>query len=607
VAQTFPLIATYRKLLDLMSPREQRLFFLLLVLIMFMGLAQMVGVAAILPFLAVLAQPEVVETNPWLSWIHDGLGFRDHRSFLLFLGGAVFAIMVASLLFKTATQYAIYRFATMRGFTISRHLLHGYLSQPYPWFLNRHSAELHNTVLISTMSLMGQSLMPAMRLLSHGAVIVFVVALLVIVDPLAAVVLAGLLGGAYGIIYLTIRTRLSRYGQERLKANEQRFHIGGDAIAGIKDVKVLGLEESFVRRFSKAAKRLAECETANAVYAEVPRHLLEMVAFGGMLAFVLFLLMTGDGMLGDIIPIVGLYAFAALRLFPALQQAYAAFTAMKFSQPTLEKIHKDMAANPPVDRVLPPAAKDRSVLHLERALELRDIRYSYPHAERAALDGLDMTIKARTTVGIVGGTGAGKTTLVDLILGLLEPQDGQILVDGVPITAENRRAWQNAIGYVPQSIFLSDSSLRANIAFGTDPDEIDDEAVERAARLAALHDFVVEELPQGYATTVGERGVRLSGGQRQRIGIARALYADPDILILDEATSALDTLTEREVMEAVHNLTHKKTIIMIAHRLSTVRNCDVIHLLEHGRVLASGRYEDLRRENEVFRAMTATG
>jgi ABC-type multidrug transport system fused ATPase/permease subunit len=240
---------------------------------------------------------------------------------------------------------------------------------------------------------------------------------------------------------------------------------------------------------------------------------------------------------------------------------------------------------------------------LERQLELVDVHYAYPKAARPALRGISLSIAANSTVGIVGGTGAGKTTAVDLILGLLRPDQGNILVDDEPITAENLRSWQDNLGYVPQQIFLIDDTVSANIAFGLLPGKRDPAAIERAARLAELHDFVCAELPQGYDTMVGERGVRLSGGQRQRIGIARALYHDPDVLILDEATSALDNLTERAVMQAVQNLGHKKTVIMIAHRLSTVRNCDIIFLLERGVVVAKGKYDELVAGNDVFRRM----
>jgi ABC-type multidrug transport system fused ATPase/permease subunit len=314
-------------------------------------------------------------------------------------------------------------------------------------------------------------------------------------------------------------------------------------------------------------------------------------------------LFTGDGTLGGVLPVLGLYAFAGIRLFPAFQQIYSSMTAMRFSRPILDKLVDDMQRNRANAET--PARSAAVPLRLAERLELEGMRYAYPKSERGALNGLDLAIDARTTVGIVGGTGAGKTTTVDVILGLLAPQAGELRVDGVPVTEANRRGWQNAIGYVPQAIFLTDDSVAANIAFGLPADEIDHAAVERAAKIAELHAFVMDELPEGYATQVGERGVRLSGGQRQRIGIARALYHDPDVLILDEATSALDNLTEKAVMDAVHNLGHAKTIILIAHRLSTVRDCDMIFMLERGRVVAQGSYDELLESSQKFRAMAA--
>jgi ABC-type multidrug transport system fused ATPase/permease subunit len=601
------MLATYRKLLDLMTPSERRRLYGILGLVMFSGLTEMLSIASILPFMAVLADPDILERSHRLAAIYHGLGFASRESFLIFLGVGVLCVVVFGLLFATLTQFIIYRFAGMRGYTIGSRLLRGYLFQPYTWFLNRHSSTLGTNVLSEVANVVNQAMMPAMNMLPQAVVAIFLVGLLVAVKPLAALVAAGVVVGAYSLIYLWVRQRVARLGQEKRQANRQTFRLAGEAIDGIKEVKLLGLEEAYLRQFNRAARRLATTNASARIISEMPRNILKAVALGGILFFILYLLVTSEGSLAAVLPILGLYAFAGLRLSPALQQLYNGMTLVRFSQATLERLHQDMAQLPAAaaDFQPPPAAESLPPMRLREQLEFVDVHYAYPNAEQTALSGLSLTIPANTTVGIVGGTGAGKTTAVDLVLGLLEPQSGEIRVDGAPVTAANRRAWQNSIGYVPQQIFLIDDTVSANIAFGLPPERIDQAAVERAARIAELHDFVTAELPQGYATTVGERGVRLSGGQRQRIGIARALYHDPDVLILDEATSALDNITERAVMDAVKNLGHAKTIVLIAHRLTTVRNCDRIFMLERGRLVAQGSYDELLESSHKFRAMAA--
>jgi ATP-binding cassette, subfamily B, bacterial PglK len=602
-----PMLATYRQLLDLMTPGERRRFWGILGIIMFSGLAEMLSVASILPFIAVLSNPDMLERNGRVAAVYHALGFASRESFLIFLGSAVFAIVVFGLLFSTFTHYVIYRFTGMRAYSIGRRLLRGYLLQPYTWFLNRHSATLGASVLTEVNHVVMHAMQPAMMLLPQAVVAIFLIALLVAVRPVAALIAAGLIVGSYVVIYFSVRRYLSRLGQDKHRTNQRKFRIAGEALGGIKDVKLMGLETSYLGQFDAVARRLAVVLAQSKIVGELPRNLLKAVALGGILFFILFLLVTGDSSLGDILPILGLYAFAGIRLFPALQQVYAATTAMRFAQPVLDRLHKDMAELDAVaaHAAAGPAAGSQPPLRLREWLEFADVHYAYPKAERPAVNGLSLGIAANTTVGIVGGTGAGKTTAVDLILGLLLPQSGEIRVDGAPITAVNRRAWQDNIGYVPQQIFLTDDTVSANIAFGLPKEKIDQAAVERAARTAELHDFVTQELPKGYDTAVGERGVRLSGGQRQRIGIARALYHDPDVLILDEATSALDNLTERAVMDAVKNLGHAKTIVLIAHRLTTVQDCDTIFMLERGRLVAQGSYDDLLESSHEFRAMAA--
>jgi ABC-type multidrug transport system fused ATPase/permease subunit len=287
---------------------------------------------------------------------------------------------------------------------------------------------------------------------------------------------------------------------------------------------------------------------------------------------------------------------------PALQQIYSHLTKLRFSGPALDRLHEDLmtlAPDPGAGLAVQPAVS----MGLSRGLQLDEVTYRYPGAPRPALTALSLEVRARSTVGLVGATGSGKTTAVDVMLGLLRPESGQLRVDGTPITPDNARAWRRTVGYVPQHIYLVDASVTANIAFGIPDDQIDHAAVARAARIANLHDFVIRELPAGYGTLIGERGVRLSGGQRQRIGIARALYHQPKVLILDEATSALDNLTEQAVMDAVTNLSGEITIVLIAHRLTTVRDCDRIYLLEQGILTGYGTFEELKETNLRFRAM----
>lgn len=597
---------SYRKLLELLTAKERRRFYLLFGMMIISGLVEMFTIAAMFPFLAVVARPSVLETNEKLAGIYHFLGFQSTQSFLAFAGLGVFCVIFFGLLFATLTQYAIYRYTAMRGYTIGGRVLRGYLSQPYAWFLTKHSADLGSTVLTEVNEVILRHMLPAMRLISQASVAIFLVLMLVAVQPMAALGAAMLLGGSYALIFGVVRKRVAHVGRMRKEANIQKYKVAGEAFGGIKDVKLLGLEESFLRRYEHAALRSAEANAVIGVTEEAPRNILRAVALGGILFFVVVMLMRGDGDLTAMLPILGLYAFAGLRLLPALQMIYSSLTIMRFTKPMLDRVHRDFTENLPKGELaaFPPQP---APLPLRESLELRGVVYAYPGAERGALNGLDLVIPARETVGVVGGTGAGKTTAVDVLLGLLTPQQGALLVDGQEVTADLVRSWQRAVGYVPQQIFLMDESVATNIAFGIDPKLIDMAAVERAARIAELHDFILSDLPQGYETMLGERGVRLSGGQRQRIGIARALYHDPDVLVLDEATSALDNLTERAVMDAVHNLGGQKTIIMIAHRLSTVQDCDRIFLLENGRVAAEGAYDDLVETNDHFRRLASGG
>jgi ATP-binding cassette, subfamily B, bacterial PglK len=598
------MLQIYKMLLSLFTRRERKIFYIVMLGAIISAVIETIGVASILPFLAILSDPSSIQDNSILSFMYNTFGFTDDKSFLTFVGLGVFSVVVLSLFSKVITLYALARFGFMRAASLSRRLLGGYLHQPYTWFLNRHSADLGRALLSEIDNLSQLVMVPALRLLANFVVVIFMILLLIAVDPKASVLAGGFVMISYLAIFFGMRKVIAKRGNERLQANSERFQIAQEALGGAKEVKLMGLENAYAERFRDPARLMARALTSNLVIGESPRYVLEGVAFGGMLLFIIFMLVSQNGSLEAVLPVLGVYAFAGMRLFPALQQVFRQVAGLRFHRSALEEICRDYAE---VQKNVAERPKGPlpAPLPLTDRIELLKIRYAYPNAERLALDGLDLMIKANTTVGIVGGTGAGKTTAVDLILGLLSPDEGELRVDGMLITKENRRAWQRTIGYVPQQIFLTDESVTSNIAFGVPKGEIDNAAVERAARIAELHNFVMDDLPQGYETMVGERGVRLSGGQRQRIGISRALYHDPDVLILDEATSALDNLTERAVMDAVHNLGHAKTIIMIAHRLTTVKNCDRILMLEHGKVIAAGTYSKLFEQNMQFRALAS--
>ena len=599
------MLATYRKLFDLLNAHERRRFYLLLALIILMALVDTIGVASIMPFLAVVANPDMIEHNARFASLYHWLGMADVKQFLIVLGCIVFGMLLFSLVVKAVTLIATSRFSQMRNYSISGRLLAGYLRQPYAWFLSKHSAQLSRSILSEVNTVVAGSLIPAMRIIAQAITLVFLATLLFVVNPVVAGSAILICLGSYALIFFGFRRRLLRLGQVRLAANKAKYKIAHEIFGATKDIKLLGLEERSLKRFQEPSYEIARIGSVTNVIGEMPRYLLETIAFGSILLLILILLVTGDGSLSSILPTLGVFAFAALRMFPAAQLLYYSLTGMRSGAPTLDSVHREYMQVMALGA--PSAAEMKGPrIHLRDRLELQDIRFNYPATEKTTLDGLSLTIAANTTVGIVGGTGAGKTTAVDIMLGLLAPQSGEVVVDGTVLTAQNMRRWQDVLGYVPQQIFLVDDSVAANIAFGEPPEKWDRAAIEQAARIANLHDFIMSDLPQGYDTHVGERGVRLSGGQRQRIGIARALYRNPDVLILDEATSALDNLTEQAVMEAVHNLRHAKTVIMIAHRLTTVKNCDVIFLLEHGRLVAQGTYEELRAGNETFRRMTGT-
>lgn len=590
----------YRKLNVILDRRERRLAFLVLLLTICVAFIEVVGVASIMPFMAVLANPDIIETNSVLANTYTRLDFESHGSFLYFLGVLVLIMLVGSTFLRALVVWAQTYYSSMRIFSVSTRLVSGYLHKPYHWFLINNSSKLAASIIDEVNRVVYGSLYPSLRLISHGLIAILMIILFVLVDPVLALSTAAFLGLTYGGIFKFASKRLAKNGKSLSKYQAGRHKAIQEAFGGIKDVKINGLEMSFLQKYRSQTRDFALSSVSIKLWSEMPSFGMQALVFGGMMVIILYLLKYSADF-NAALPTLALYALGGYKLMPSLQEIYKQIAQIKGNQAALDSIYQDARSLASSQNSSDITIKDK--LLLNDGFELDDISFSYPGTNKAALENLSLKIRKNSTVGFVGGSGSGKTTTVDIILGLLQPDHGRLLVDNNEINNANIRAWQNNLGYVPQQIFLIDDSISANIAFGISSGKIDHAAVIKAAQTANLHSFIETELPEGYNTHVGERGVRLSGGQRQRIGIARALYHDPDILILDEATSALDNITEKAVMDAVKSLGHKKTIILVAHRLSTVQSCDTIFLFEKGRIIESGSYEELINNSNAFREM----
>jgi len=497
--------------------------------------------------------------------------------------------------------YAIYRFVGNRRYTLSHRLFNQYLYQSYSYFLDHNTSELSKNLLTEVDEVVSGVLRPAMDIFAQGALAFSILVFLIISNPLVAVASFISFGIIYIAIFSFVRPRLMHHGHTVRDANRLRFKAAGEAFGAIKDVKILGKESAFSQTFAVGARRFASTQAAKQILSSVPGQSMHPIAIGFAVALVIVMLST-QGSLVEVLPLLTVYAFAIQRLIPEIQHVFKGVAEIRYYSHTVDALYKDMTQLPSQSRI----DKDEQKTTVEKLpynqhVELKNLSFSYPSSRDPVLNGINLYINKNTTIGLVGTTGCGKTTLVDVIMRLLEPTEGEMLVDGNQLSSIER--WQRNFGYVPQQIYLADDTISANIAFGVPENLRDEQAVQHASKVSNLHDFVKSELPEGYNTIVGERGIRLSGGQRQRVGIARALYHDPSILVMDEATSALDSVTEDAVMDAIHNLMHTKTIIIIAHRITTVQECDEIYLMERGQIVAHGKYEDLLRENSKFRAM----
>ncbi len=590
------------KLTRLFDRRERWQFAGVMTAALAMALFQALGVASIIPFISLVMRPEIVLENQILSRIYGLLGFETVRSFMLFAGIVMLAIIVIGNLVFMVTIWLKTRFVYRKNHRLSSDLLKKYLSMPYSYFLNRNTADLSKNILSEVGSLTTGFLMQIMEIIIDIIIILLIFLTLILISPLATATIFLIFCIFYGFIYKSkFRGRLKKKGNRRLKENQGRFQAASEALGGIKDIKLMGREGYFISKFKGHSLKMSDLLSWNAVVGQIPKYFIEIIAFGGVIAFILLLIIT-ERDIASIIPMVSFFAFAGYRIMPTMNRMFVAFTKIQFNRAILDRVYTDMTEETYETKDFKTAEEKKNIMRFEKSIEFKNLSFAYPGMNEYVLKDINMQIDKGHSVAVVGPTGTGKTTFVDIALGLLTPSEGKIEVDGIEITHKNLRSWQRNLGYVPQFIYLTDNTLKRNIAFGIPDEEIDMEKIEKVAEAANLSDFI-KTLPKGYNTVVGERGVRLSGGQRQRVGIARALYGDPQVLVLDEATSSLDGITEESVLKAIENISKLKTTITIAHRLTTVKKCDIIHLIEDGKITDSGRYNELLERNAQFRAM----
>ena len=590
------MILTIKKLLFFLDYNDRKKALGLLVMIVIMAILDLAGVASILPFISVLTDSNLIKTNKFLAYTYGILNFTDTQSFLFFLGTLVLVSLVVSLSFKSLTTYYQLRFNQIREYTISKKLMKNYLSQPYSWFLHKNSADIGNNLLKEVNQVVVSAMGPIMNIIAQSFIAIAMISLIIFINPKLALLSAGILSTAYGLLYYGLKGYLLRIGSERLKSSQKKHKIINEAFYGIKEVKVGELEKLYSDLFSESAKIFANSNAKLHVVMQIPRYVIEATFFGGAILFILILI-KGPGDLISNLPFITVFSFAAYRLIPALQLIYSNASQLQSAKASIDLLYKDINGLSKIKKV----SKKVKKIHLQNGVKLNEVSFTYPLKKSKTITNLNIFIPANKTIALIGSSGCGKTTTADLILGLFQPDSGKITVDNIEINETNIISWKSNIGYVPQQIFLTDDTISSNIAFGVKKKEIDFEQVKKVAKIANLNHFITNELEEGYSSIVGERGIRLSGGQRQRIGIARALYFNPQLLILDEATSALDNITEQAFLNALNKISGKITIIMIAHRISTVKDADLIYLMEQGKVVANGSYGKLVIESDKFK------
>jgi len=594
------MLSVIKKILYLLPEGDSVKITLLFFMMMGAALLEVAGIGMIPAFVSIIASPDMVMNYEPIKPILGWLNITDQEGLLLWGSGLLVGIFVLKSIYVTAFNYIEARYVFNRRYIISYSLMKKYMYAPYTFHLGRNSSELLRNISLEVNIIVNVILTNVLKMSRETLIILAILILLLASEPLITLIVCMVsLAGAGSFIIFT-KKRVQDSGEREQKHRSAMIKAVNQGIGGIKDARVLNRENEFIEKFRKEAYGSTRLMAYIRVIQQIPKPIVETSAVLGMMLIAALMVWQGRPM-SAIFPILTLFAMATVRLMPAIQTLSSMYTNMKYNMVALDPIYNDFVELEEENLKLMNDRAKNEKISLNNRIEVSNVSYSYPNTSEQALQGVSFVIPKGKAVAFVGESGAGKTTIVDLLLGLMKPTEGKITVDGKDIH-EQLSAWQKNIGYIPQSIYLADETLRNNIAFGIPEHLIDDEKIEMALESAQLTDLV-SRLPEGLDTFVGENGTRLSGGQKQRVGIARALYHNPEVLVMDEATSALDNITEKEITRAIESLIGERTIVMIAHRLTTVQKCDTLYLMENGKIVDAGDYNELVGRNDVFRSM----
>lgn len=570
-----------KKLMKLMNRKQKGQMGGLVVMMILGAVLESVGIMAVLPVIEVVLTPGSVEGSGAAAALYRMLHMQSITQFTAVVMLGLIVIFILKNLFLFIMQKRLYHFVYTNQFDTAQNLLRSYIKKDYEYFLNADTATIQRSIA-GDVNNMYALILALLQVVSEAIVFITLGAVMFVMDPLMTVTIAGLLLITLLAIKNLIKPIMNRTGKENQDYGASMYQWIAQAVTGIKEVKVAGREQYFIDEYMKQGRGFINAMERFCLFSNSPKLLIETVCIAGIVAYMLLLVLLGRDV-SDIIPTIGAFGVAAMRLMPSVSRINNYMTQISYCEPFFMNVSDNLVEDISEENTdLSYAVEAREKLPVTKEITLRDVTYAYPNSDKLIFDHADLSIRVGTSVGIVGGSGAGKTTIVDIILGLLKLKGGVILADGVNVM-EHYREWLKNVGYIPQMISLLDADIRSNVAFGVREEDIDEEKLWNALKEAQLDEFV-RSLPEGEYTGVGERGIRISGGQRQRIGIARALYNDPEVLILDEATSALDNDTEAALMDSINRLHGKKTLIIIAHRLQTIEKCDEVYRVEDGKI-----------------------